>query len=34
MLAERLVEDGSNFASAWNFGPADADAKPVSWIAR
>jgi CDP-glucose 4,6-dehydratase len=33
MLAERLVEDGSRFASAWNFGPADMDAKPVSWIA-
>jgi len=33
MLAERLTEDASRFASAWNFGPADADAKPVSWIA-
>ena len=33
MLAERLVEDASRFASAWNFGPADTDAKPVSWIA-
>jgi len=21
------------FASGWNFGPADVDAKPVSWIA-
>ena len=33
MLAERLAEDASRFASAWNFGPAEADAKPVSWIA-
>jgi CDP-glucose 4,6-dehydratase len=33
MLAERLTEDGQSFASGWNFGPADADAKPVSWIA-
>jgi CDP-glucose 4,6-dehydratase len=33
MLAERLTEDASQFASGWNFGPAEADAKPVSWIA-
>ncbi len=33
MLAERLSEDAPRFASGWNFGPADADAKPVSWIA-
>jgi CDP-glucose 4,6-dehydratase len=33
MLAERLAEDASHFATGWNFGPADADAKPVSWIA-
>ena len=33
MLAERLAEDASRFASAWNFGPAETDAKPVSWIA-
>jgi CDP-glucose 4,6-dehydratase len=32
MLAERLTKDPSNFATAWNFGPRDADAKPVSWI--
>lgn len=31
-LAERLSEDAPRFASGWNFGPADADAKPVSWI--
>jgi CDP-glucose 4,6-dehydratase len=34
MLAERLAQDGPQFASSWNFGPADADSnKPVSWIA-
>jgi len=33
MLAERLMQNASRFASAWNFGPADGDAKPVSWIA-
>jgi CDP-glucose 4,6-dehydratase len=33
LLAERLSQDASRFASGWNFGPVDADAKPVSWIA-
>ena len=33
MVAERLSEHGCRFASGWNFGPADDDAKPVSWIA-
>jgi CDP-glucose 4,6-dehydratase len=33
MLAERLGEDPARFASGWNFGPVDDDAKPVSWIA-
>ena len=33
MLAERLYEDATKFASGWNFGPADSDARPVSWIA-
>jgi CDP-glucose 4,6-dehydratase len=33
MLAERLAQDASRFASGWNFGPANVDAKPVSWIA-
>jgi len=32
-LAERLAQDGPRFAGGWNFGPAEADAKPVSWIA-
>ena len=33
MLAERLAEAPSRFGSAWNFGPAEGEAKPVSWIA-
>jgi CDP-glucose 4,6-dehydratase len=34
MLAERLAgREGADFVSGWNFGPADSDAKPVSWIA-
>jgi len=33
ILAERLSEEGAPFASGWNFGPADADIQPVSWIA-
>ena len=33
MLAERLAEAPDRFASAWNFGPAEDEAKPVSWIA-
>ena len=31
-LAERLYCDGEEFAGAWNFGPADDDARTVSWI--
>ena len=33
MLAERLAKQGAVFASGWNFGPREADARPVSWIA-
>lgn len=33
MLAERLCKEGAAFSEAWNFGPNDEDAKPVSWIA-
>lgn len=29
LLAERLLEDGQEFAEAWNFGPDDEDAVPV-----
>lgn len=32
MLAERLYADGIKYAQAWNFGPADEDAKEVQWI--
>jgi len=32
-LAEQLLTQDPKFASAYNFGPADDDARPVSWIA-
>lgn len=32
-LAERLCSDGERWAQAWNFGPLDADARPVRWLA-
>lgn len=32
-LAERLYTQGPAYAEAWNFGPNDADARPVSWVA-
>lgn len=31
-LAERLYTEGRDFAEAWNFGPEEADARPVRWI--
>jgi CDP-glucose 4,6-dehydratase len=31
-LAEGLREDPDCFAEAWNFGPADDDARSVSWV--
>ena len=31
-LAERLLARDTAFASAWNFGPAEEDARPVEWI--
>lgn len=31
-LAEKLYVEGPRFADAWNFGPDDADSRPVSWI--
>jgi CDP-glucose 4,6-dehydratase len=33
LLAERLAQDACRFACGWNFGPAEMDAKSVSWIA-
>lgn len=32
MVAERLVTNGSDYAEAWNFGPAESDSKSVSWV--
>lgn len=33
-LAERLFDDTeARFDSAWNFGPAEADSRPVEWLA-
>jgi len=31
-VAERLYEQGPDFAEGWNFGPNDEDAQPVGWI--
>jgi len=32
MLAERLHEEGSEYAEAWNFAPPEEDARSVGWI--
>ncbi|MCK5537450.1 MAG: CDP-glucose 4,6-dehydratase [Bacteroidales bacterium] len=32
VLAEKLWENGTIYADAWNFGPLESDAKPVQWI--
>lgn len=32
MLLEKLFEEGSDYAEAWNFGPEESDAKPVESI--
>ena len=31
-LAEKLESNGRHYAQAWNFGPADVDARSVQWI--
>jgi CDP-glucose 4,6-dehydratase len=31
-LAERMWDDGPAYAGAWNFGPADEEDRPVSWV--
>jgi len=31
-LAEQLEKNGDQYAEAWNFGPAEIDARPVQWI--
>lgn len=33
VLAERLYENGPAYAEGWNFGPEDADAREVGWLA-
>jgi len=32
LIAERLLDGQDEFASAWNFGPSEEDARPVGWI--
>ena len=32
LLAERLYKNGPEFGEAWNFGPAEEDARPVQWV--
>ncbi len=32
LLAEKLYKEGQSFAEAWNFGPEEADTRPVQWI--
>lgn len=34
VLAEKLYTDGGIYAEAWNFGPVEADARPVAWLVR
>lgn len=33
LLAQKLYENGFDFAEAWNFGPKSEDERPVRWIA-
>jgi CDP-glucose 4,6-dehydratase len=32
LIGERLLEGRDEFASGWNFGPLEDDARPVSWV--
>lgn len=32
LLAQKLYEDGADYAEGWNFGPSEDDARPVQWI--
>lgn len=34
VLAQKLYENGGNFADGWNFGSLDEDAKPVEWVVK
>lgn len=33
-LIQKLYTDGPTYAEAWNFGPDDADAQPMDWVAK
>lgn len=33
LLAQRLVQVGTTYGGAWNFGPIEDDSRPVQWIA-
>ncbi len=33
LIADRMFEGDATMSDAWNFGPSDDDARPVSWIA-
>lgn len=32
LLAQRLFEEGAEYAQGWNFGPPEEDARPVEWL--
>jgi CDP-glucose 4,6-dehydratase len=32
LLSQKLYKEGASFAEGWNFGPDEADAKPVEWV--
>jgi CDP-glucose 4,6-dehydratase len=34
VLAEKLYNAGPHYAGAWNFGPSEDDARPVSWLVK
>ena len=34
ILAQQLIEQGTPFARAWNFGPSDDDARTVEWVVK
>ena len=33
LVGQRLLDGERDVADAWNFGPDDADARPVAWMA-
>jgi CDP-glucose 4,6-dehydratase len=34
LLAQKLIQGGASYAEAWNFGPAENDARTVEWIVK